>query len=203
MVTSDDGRSSPFARRVLTLLETLSATLDQDSGLDTAARQIAGRLGRGGILYAIGNGGAAALAEHLTSEFLGRLSADRERPPLAAASLCSDMVVLSEIAARSGFTEGFAHQLRKLGRPEDVLVIFTTSGRSANLTAAMNAAGALDMYRLAFTGPAGNDLADCEAVIRVPSGNPGTVQECHLVMLHALVEAVEDAMARCAKGCLT
>jgi D-sedoheptulose 7-phosphate isomerase len=195
MVTDNCDRASPFARRALALAETLSASLQQDGRLNIAAREIACRLRRGGILYAIGNGGAAALAEHLTAELLGRLSADRERPSLAAASLCSDAVLLSAIAERSGFAECFAYQLRIIGRPEDVLVIFTTSGRSANLAAAMHAAAALGMYRLAFSGLPGSKMDQCETVIHAPSGNPGTVQECHLVMLHALAESIEDAMA--------
>lgn len=195
MVTTDAGRPSVLLRRAAALREALATAPGLEGGLTGAARELAGRLGAGGIVYVIGNGGATALAEHLTSELLGRLSADRERPPLAAASLCSDTAVLSAIAERSGFADCYAEQLRSAGRPQDALVIFTTSGRSPNLISAARVAGELGMYRLAFSGPARTQIDACEATVHALADDPGTVQECHLMLLHALVELVEDAMA--------
>src|SRR6266511_2789657 len=123
-------------------------------------------LGRGGRLLVAGNGGSAAEAQHLTAELVGKLRADRT--PLSALALHAETSSGTAIANDYGFTEVFARQVRAHGRPGDVLLLISSSGRSPNLLAAR-----------------------CAQTIAVPSPEPQVVQELHLVAAHLLCEHVD------------
>jgi D-sedoheptulose 7-phosphate isomerase len=181
-----------------------------DSHLDGLAaalppyRQVAGRLARwggelartvgtGGRLLVAGNGGSAAEAQHLAAELVGKLRDDRT--PLSAIALAADTSALTAIANDYGYADVFARQVRAHGRPGDVLLLMTTSGRSPNLLAAVDAARETGLRTWAFTGPAPNPLADaCDDVLAVPSTDPQVVQELHLVSVHVLCEYVDLAL---------
>src|SRR3954468_20035194 len=100
--------------------------------------QLAWPLGRGGRLLAAGNGGSAAEAQHLAAELVGKLREDRT--PLSAIALCADSASVTAISNDYGYDQVFARQVRAHGRPGDVLLVFSTSGRSPNLLAAVHAA---------------------------------------------------------------
>jgi D-sedoheptulose 7-phosphate isomerase len=151
---------------------------------------LAGVLTEGGRLLVAGNGGSAAEAQHLTAELVGKLRADRV--PLSALALHAETSSLTAIGNDYGFTEAYARQVRAHGRPGDVLLLLSTSGRSANLLAAADAAAEVGVHRWAFTGPAPNPLADrCSQVLAVPCDEPQVVQELHLVAAHLLCEFVD------------
>ncbi len=150
---------------------------------------LAGRLLAGGRLLAAGNGGSAAEAQHLTSELVGRF--DGEREALSAIALHADSSSVSAIGNDYGFAEVYARQVRAHARPGDVLVLFSTSGRSPNLLAAAAAASAVGATSWAVTGPGPNPLAGaCDDAVCLP-GDTATVQECHLAALHMLCRAVD------------
>lgn len=154
---------------------------------------LAGRLLSGARLLAGGNGGSAAEAQHLTAELVGRF--DGERCPLAAIALHADTSSVTAIGNDYGFEEVYARQVRAHARPGDVVLLFSTSGRSPNLVAAAAAAAGAGASRWAVTGPGPNPLADaCEASLCLP-GDTATVQECHLAALHMLCRAVDAAVA--------
>src|SRR3954471_21670988 len=113
--------------------------------------QLAWHLGRGGRLLVAGNGGSAAEAQHLAAELVGRLRG--ERIPLSAIALTADSSALTAISNDYGFDEVFARQVRGHGRPGDVLIVMSTSGRSPNLLAAADAAAEVGIRTWAFTGP--------------------------------------------------
>jgi D-sedoheptulose 7-phosphate isomerase len=153
---------------------------------------LAGRLVTGSRLLAGGNGGSAAEAQHLTAELVGRF--DRERRPLAAIALHADTSSVTAIGNDYGYEEVYARQVRAHARPGDVLMLFSTSGRSPNLLAAADAAADAGASSWAITGPGPNPLADaCDEAVCLP-GDTATVQECHLAALHMLCRAIEVAI---------
>ena len=145
---------------------------------------------RGGRLLAVGNGGSAAQAEHLTAELVGRYR--DERPPFSALALHTDSASLTAIANDFGAEEAFARQVRAHGRPGDVLLAISTSGRSVNVLSALDAALEGDLRAWALTGPRPNPLAElAHDALSVDAPSTATVQEVHQVVLHLLCEAVE------------
>jgi D-sedoheptulose 7-phosphate isomerase len=161
--------------------------------LDHWGRELAGTLVDGGRLLVAGNGGSAAEAQHLAAELVGKLREDRM--PLSAIALTADTASLTAIGNDYGFDEVFARQVRAHGRGGDILLLLSTSGRSANLLAAAAAGQEVGMRCWAFTGPAPNPLAEaCAEVLAVPSPDSQVVQELHLVSAHVLCEFVDRAL---------
>lgn len=150
---------------------------------------LAGTLVRGGRLLAMGNGGSAAQAQHLTAELVGRFRDDRQ--PFSALALHAETSTVTAIMNDYGPDEVFARQVLAHGRPGDVLVALSTSGRSRNVLAAVAAARRSRLVVWALTGPAPNPLWDrSDEAIAVP-GPTATTQELHLVLLHLLCAEVE------------
>jgi D-sedoheptulose 7-phosphate isomerase len=173
-------------------LGSLSAQLDI---LDRWGRLLAEMLcgpARGRLLAA-GNGGSAAQAQHLTAELVGRYRADR--PPFSAICLTAETSSLTAIANDYPADELFARQVEAHGRPGDVLVLLSTSGRSPNVVAAARRARGCGITTLAVTGPAPNPLAGaCDDAVCIDSPWTATVQECHLVALHLICAAFDAAV---------
>jgi D-sedoheptulose 7-phosphate isomerase len=156
-------------------------------------RRLADVLLGGGRLLATGNGGSASQAAHLTSELVGRYRDDR--PPFSAIALCSESSAMTAIGNDYGLEEVFARQVRAHGRPGDVLVGLSTSGRSANVCAAVDAARACGMTTWALCGRPGSPLAlACDDALCVDSPHTATVQEIHLIAVHLLCAAVDQAL---------
>ncbi|GAA5116776.1 SIS domain-containing protein [Pseudonocardia adelaidensis] len=175
--------------RLAAALPALRAAAPTLSGWGT---DLAGRLLAGGRLLAAGNGGSAAEAQHLSAELVGRF--DGERCPLAAIALHADTSSVTAIGNDYGFEQVYARQVRAHARPGDVVLLFSTSGRSPNLLAAAAAAAGAGATRWAVTGPGPNPLADaCDSAVCLP-GDTATVQECHLAALHMLCRAVDAAV---------
>lgn len=159
-----------------------------------AADLIERALGRGGKVLAFGNGGSAADAQHFAAELVGRFA--RDRRALAALALTTDTSVLTAVANDWAFDRVFARQVEALGRPEDVALGISTSGRSANVRAGLDAARARGLATVALTGRDGGDLGDLATVhINVPAPSTARVQEAHRTILHAICELVERAAA--------
>ena len=135
------------------LLEQLAGL---ESGIEAAADMIAAALLSGHKLLACGNGGSAADASHLTTEFVARF--DRDRRAYPAISLASHGGDLTAIGNDYSFADLFARQVQAYGRPDDVLVVFTTSGRSENIFRALDAAKDLSVKTIAFLGRDGANV---------------------------------------------
>lgn len=167
-----------------------------DEVVDTAdrwGRQLAGILSGGNRLLALGNGGSAAQAQHLTGELVGRYRDDR--PPFSAIALHAETSALTAIANDYPPEELFARQVHAHGRPGDVLVAMSTSGRSVNAVAAAQRARDCGLVTWAFTGPRPNPLAEvCDEAIVIDSPWTATVQELHLVALHMLCASFDVAL---------
>jgi D-sedoheptulose 7-phosphate isomerase len=158
--------------------------------LERWGRELARHLGRGGRLLIAGNGGSAAEAQHLAAELVGRLR--EERVPLSAIALTPDSSAITAIGNDYGFDEVFARQVRAHGRPGDVLIVLSTSGRSPNLVAAVRAAREGGLRTWALVGPGPNPVAGaCDEALCCPSRDSQVVQELHLVSVHVLCEYVD------------
>ncbi|MFA7495018.1 MAG: D-glycero-beta-D-manno-heptose 1-phosphate adenylyltransferase [Acidithiobacillus sp.] len=170
-------------------VKVLTAPFNQAS-----ARLIATLRARGQIL-SCGNGGSSGDAQHLASELINRFESDRLALP--ALALSTDSSVLTAIANDAAYAQVFARQIEALGRPGDCLVAFSTSGNSANVLAAVKTAQARGMWVLALTGKDGGQLASllrpADIELRVPESKTARIQEVHLVLIHALCAAVDDA----------
>ncbi|MEU9559222.1 D-sedoheptulose-7-phosphate isomerase [Streptomyces fumanus] len=152
-------------------------------------------LSGGGRLLAAGNGGSAAQAQHLTAEIVGRYREDR--PPFSAIALHADTSATTAIANDYGVHEVFARQVRAHGRTGDVLMLLSTSGASANLLSAAEAAREAGLRVWALTGCEPNPLmlgSDEALCVAAPSG--ATVQELHLVAVHMICTAFDAAVDR-------
>jgi phosphoheptose isomerase len=151
--------------------------------------ELAVRLNAGARLLAAGNGGSAAEAQHLTAELVGRF--DGERRPFSAIALHADTSSITAIGNDYSFDETFARQVRAHARPDDVLVLLSTSGRSRNLLLAARAAREVGAASWALTGPGPNPLTlECDEHIALPGLAPN-VQEAQLVGIHALCRAFD------------
>jgi D-sedoheptulose 7-phosphate isomerase len=172
------------------LLAALPAVEEQVTHIETWARHLASVLSRGGRLLAAGNGGSAAQAQHLTSELVGRYR--DERRPFSAIALHAESSSFTAIGNDYGVEEAFARQVRAHGRPGDVLVALSTSGRSRNLLAAVDAARESGVTAWSLTGPRPNPLADMSFdAIAIDAPATATIQELHLVVVHMLCAAIE------------
>jgi D-sedoheptulose 7-phosphate isomerase len=184
----------------------VEAALDRLAALAAASKALAPQLARvadryaaalrgGGTLYFCGNGGSAADAQHVAAEYVVRYAADRR--PLAAVALTTDTSILTAAGNDLGFERLFARQVEAHCGPGDVLVLHSTSGRSANLLAAARAARACGTPTVAFLGRGGGPLAaEVDQAIVIPSDETGLIQVLHLALEHVVVELVEAALLR-------
>ncbi|WNG90120.1 SIS domain-containing protein [Mycobacterium sp. ITM-2016-00317] len=173
------------------LIEAVHRCRGHISQVDSWGHRLAEVLVGGGRLLACGNGGSAAEAQHLTAELVGRFK--DERQPLSAIALHADTSALTAVVNDYGGDEIFARGVRAHGRRHDVLVALSTSGTSHNVLTAVKAAHEIGMSTWAFTGPAPNPLAAmCDNAISVDAPDTATVQEVHLLLVHALCMAVDE-----------
>ena len=159
--------------------------------IESWGRWLAKVLLGGGRLLAVGNGGSAAQAQHLTSELVGRYQLT-DRPALSALALHAETSSLTSIANDYGADMAFARQVRAHGRPGDLLVALSTSGRSPNLLKAVESAREGGLVTWGFTGMGPNPLTGlCDESLCVDARATATVQEVHQVVIHLLCAAVE------------
>jgi len=162
--------------------------------IERAARLLIDTLAQGNKILICGNGGSAADAQHMAGELVGRFQKDRRGLPCVA--LTTDTSILTACANDFGYEEVFARQVEAIGSAGDVLIGISTSGNSANVIKAFDAAADGGMKRVALTGNDGGHIAKMDGVLSVvvPSGSTQRIQEGHLTIIHVLCELVEDAL---------
>ncbi len=176
------------ARRALETLER------QSDAIEAFADAVVRVLRAGGKIMTAGNGGSAAEALHLAEELVGRYH--RARRPLAALSLVADPTALTCISNDFGFDVVFARQIEALGRPQDALIVLSTSGRSSNIVTALDAARGIGMRTLGLLGPPDSPAHRlCDLAITVDGHAAARVQELHLLVIHFLLERVDSEFA--------
>lgn len=158
--------------------------------LAAVADRLRAVLDAGGTVFAAGNGGSAADAQHFTAELVGRFG--RERAPLRAVALGTDSVTSSALANDFGYDTALSRQFAALARPGDVLIAISTSGTSANICDAVRRANEAGCSTIALTGASGGLLvALADVTLRAPSDNTARVQEVHSLCLHVLAELLD------------
>ena len=169
----------------------------QDAGLLDTARKIADVIAnalRGGHKLLIsGNGGSAADAQHIAAEIMGRYKQDR--PAYAAIALTTDTSALTAIGNDFGFEKVFARQVEGLGRRGDVLLVLSTSGRSANILTALKTARQQGLVTVGFTGAKGTAMAaSCDHLLVAPSDDTPVIQQIHLTFAHGICDVIEQTL---------
>ncbi|MFN2475211.1 MAG: SIS domain-containing protein [Chthoniobacterales bacterium] len=174
-------------------IATLRSLGNLETALMNAADACAKCLGAGGKLLVCGNGGSAADASHLATEFVVRFVKDR--PAYPAICLSNDAGVLTAAGNDYGFEEVFARQVAAFGREGDVLICLTTSGASRNVQRALEEAKTRRLTSIALLGRDGGatrGVADIELL--VSGDSTARIQEAHMLLLHVLCEAVEERL---------
>ena len=147
-------------------------------------------LNHGGKVLLMGNGGSAADSQHIAAELVGRYMT--ERKGLAAIALTTDTSILTAVGNDYGYDAVFARQIEALAKPQDVVLAYSTSGNSANVLAAMEAAKKIGCFTAALTGESGGKLKNSvDACICVPSHSTPRIQEAHAFIGHMLCAAVD------------
>lgn len=161
--------------------------------ITTAAIEMVAALHKQGKILACGNGGSAADAQHFSAEMLNRF--ERERPGLPALALTTDSSTITSISNDYGFKDVFAKQVRALGQPGDVLLAISTSGNSANVLLAVEAAHEREMTCVALNGRNGGELVSVlsgnDINICVSDSSTARIQEVHGIIIHCLCDLID------------
>ena len=193
---ADDGAQADAVREALLELSRLAATLAGQLGepVERAGRLIVESMRAGGKLLACGNGGSAADAQHFVAELLGRMGPERRSLP--AMTLSVDPSAVTAIANDYGYENVFARQVDGLGRPGDVLLAISTSGKSPNVLRAIQAARTKQMRVVVLAGASGDPLlGECDVCVHIPTTNTQRVQELHMAVLHAICGYIDCQVA--------
>jgi D-sedoheptulose 7-phosphate isomerase len=161
--------------------------------VERAAALVTQSLRDGGKVFFCGNGGSSADAQHLAGEFLGRFLVERDSWP--AIALPANIAAMTAIGNDYGYEDVFSRQLRGLGRRGDALIAISTSGRSANVLKALQAAREIGVHAIGLTGANAcpmDEIADL--TIHAPATSTPRIQEMHIVIGHAICEIVEAAL---------
>lgn len=192
-MTSTPSSRSPV-EALLDLAETATRTAhDLTASLTRALDMVRDTVARGGTLFFCGNGGSAADAQHLATEYVVRYMRNRRAYP--AIALTTDTSLLTAAGNDFGFDQIFARQVEALARPGDLLIIHSTSGNSPNVLEAARAARAASVRVLAMSARDGGtlrELADHSVII--PTSRTDRAQELHLCIQHAICDAIEESL---------
>jgi D-sedoheptulose 7-phosphate isomerase len=166
---------------------------EQADAIAAIADRYEATLRGGGTLFFAGNGGSAADAQHVATEYVVRYQTTR--PAMRAVALTTDTSLLTACANDMGFDEVFARQVEALAEPGDLLVLHSTSGESPNVIRAAQAAKARGVGVVALLGRSGGRLKDmADLVLVVPATETARIQELHLAIEHVICDLVEDRL---------
>ena len=180
--------ASRYLAQAATVLEAVAGT--EGARVGEVSALLAERLRRGGTLFTCGNGGSAADAQHVAAELSGKFFLSR--PGLAAVALTTNTSALTAIANDFSYDEVFERQLSGLARPGDVLMAFTTSGRSPSIRRACEWARGHEVTTVAFVGSPGREWAKtCDYAFVVPSDVTPHIQQAHITLGHAICALAE------------
>jgi D-sedoheptulose 7-phosphate isomerase len=172
-------------------LDRAGSDRDLIAAIVAIADRLTTTLRAGGKLLIAVNGGSAADAQHIAAEFLSRFKFDRN--PLPAIALTTDTSVLTAIGNDYGFEHVFARQISGLARQGDAFLALSTSGRSANVLAALRAARQLGVTSIGFTGTTGGDMRPlCDLILAAPTDETALIQQIHIIAAHAICGLVEQ-----------
>lgn len=162
--------------------------------VDAVGQRWLDALENGGKILLMGNGGSAADAQHIAAELVGRYLCERKGLP--AIALTTDTSILTAVGNDYGYDAVFSRQVEALANPEDIVLVYSTSGNSANACAAVETARAIGCYTIALTGESGGQLKPLvDTCICVPSSSTPRIQEAHAFIGHMLCAHVDAAFS--------
>jgi D-sedoheptulose 7-phosphate isomerase len=145
---------------------------------------------KNGKILLAGNGGSAGDAQHIAGELVSRFNYDR--PPLPAIALTTDTSILTAIGNDYGYEDVFSRQIEALGKPGDIFIAYSTSGKSKNILKALNIAKSIGLINIGMIGSSENEMSPlCDFTIRIPSLETPKIQEGHLVIGHIICSIIE------------
>ena len=193
MLSMEQDFVADYLSRSTEALRLYAADQDQMTLLERMTHAVTAAIRGGGKLLIAGNGGSAGDAQHIAAEFTGRMLYDRA--PLPAMALHVDTSALTAVGNDYGFAHVFERQVQALGRPGDVILGLSTSGRSDNVLRALTAGRALGLVTMGFTGESGGLMAArTDLLLRAPSNFTPVIQQIHMVAGHMLCALVERAI---------
>jgi len=174
--------------------EMVSHLRKQAATLAGMAAELVQAFRKGGRLLTCGNGGSAAEALHLSEELVGRFH--ERRPALPALCLCADSTALTCIANDWEYGEVFARQIEAHGKPGDLLIALSTSGRSKSILRGLETARKMGLRTAGLLGPADSPAHElCDSALTLDGVSPARIQEAHLIAIHLFLEQVDAAFA--------
>ncbi len=189
-----DVMTCALADRRVRLDRALARLGGQSATLAAIAASLVATLRGGRKVLVAGNGGSAAEAQHFAAELVGRFK--REREPYAVLSLTADTALVTAVANDYGYHDVFARQVRALGRPGDLLLLYSTSGESENIVRAAAAARSRGVTVVAVTAARQSRLAlAADLALRVPVADTALAQELHMLVTHLLCDVAEAELA--------
>jgi D-sedoheptulose 7-phosphate isomerase len=189
-MAGDNDYVAAYFRRSCETLQRAADDIHLRATIYTIANAITDALRAGKKVLLIGNGGSAADAQHIAGEFMSTLNIDRN--PLPAIALTTDTSVLTAIGNDYGYDKVFERQVLGLGRPGDVLVAISTSGRSPNVIAALKVARKMGLVTIGFTGDGERPMHSlCDHCLSAPSAETPLIQQIHIVAAHTVCGIVE------------
>lgn len=163
------------------------------SKLKMAISSIVETCKNGGKVLFCGNGGSAADAQHLAAELSGRFYFDR--PPINAEALHVNSSFVTATANDHSFDVIYERMVQAIGNKNDILIAFSTSGKSLNILKALHAARAMQLKTIGFTGENGDDMSGlCDLLFKIPSQDTPRIQEMHMLLGHIICENVESIL---------
>jgi D-sedoheptulose 7-phosphate isomerase len=173
--------------------ESMLADRDLQVKVTDAAYACIHALQNGGKILLAGNGGSAADAQHIAGELVSRFAFDR--PGLPAVALTTDTSILTAIGNDYGYDKLFERQVQANGKSGDVLIVYSTSGKSVNIIKALEKASEMGMITIGLTGNKGGPMVElCDYLLAVPSAETPKVQEGHLGIGHIICGIIENAI---------
>lgn len=157
-----------------------------------AGQALIDALNKGGKVLLMGNGGSAADAQHIAAEIVGRFVNTRKGLP--AIALTTDTSILTAVSNDFGYETVFSRQIEALGKPEDIILAYSTSGNSGNICAAIDTAKTIGCYTIGLTGESGGKMKErTDCCICIPSTSTQRIQEAHAFIGHQLCAVVDEA----------
>lgn len=184
--------SLEYFKKVKLILEEIISDKSFNQNIENCAQICIQSLKKGGKIIFCGNGGSAAESQHLSAELVSKFNYDR--PALASISLTVDTSALTAIGNDYGYIHSFSRQLKALGKPEDILIGLSTSGKSLNVLEAFKAAKEIGITTIGMLGMEGREIGEiADFSINIPSNETPHIQEGHAMVGHILCSLIEDS----------
>lgn len=181
---------TPYSAELNEHISVMEALYEMEPIIEEAGSKLVSCLQAGGKVLLLGNGGSAADAQHISAEIVGRYKTERKGLP--AIALTTDTSILTAVSNDYGFESVFSRQVEALANKGDIVIVYSTSGNSANVLKAVEAAKDKEAYVIAMAGETGGKLkAVVDLCLCVPSTNTPRIQEAHAFIGHRMCAQVD------------